>query len=263
MPDEVENAPASERAALERRVLNACHLGALDYAEGLALQERLVGERAAKTIGDWVVYPDHPPVLTVGRGASGDNIRADRSTLERLGIPVFEVSRGGDVTWHGPGQLVGYPILDLDSQGRDLHLYLRRIESALIASLAAYGLEGRVAPGRTGVWVGERKIASIGIAVRRWVSYHGFALNVAPDLGFFGLIHPCGLRGIEMASMSLLLGDRCPAMAEIREVVTRELAAALGYEEWCWAALPGPRTEKGQTDPTVPARSTPTVERAA
>jgi lipoyl(octanoyl) transferase len=244
-------------------VLHACHVGALGYADGLALQERLVAARAAGETGDWLIYPDHPPVLTVGRGASGNGIRADRATLDRLGVPVFEVSRGGDVTWHGPGQLVGYPIVDLSAQGRDLHRFLRGLERSLIAALGRFGIEGRVIAGRTGVWVQERKIASIGIAVRRWVSYHGFALNVAPDLGFFDLIHPCGLRGIEMASMSLLLGQGCPTMDEVREIVTGELAAELGYKEWCWAQIPGPRTGGGRTghDATVPSRAG--VHRAA
>lgn len=207
----------------------------MPYAEGLELQESLVRSRAAKHTGDWLLFPDHPPVLTLGRGGKTSSIRADSRTLGRLGIPVFEVARGGDVTWHGPGQLVGYAICDLDGWSRDLHRFLRGLEQGLIRALAHWGVAGGVVPGRTGVWVEDAKIASIGIAVRRWVSYHGFALNVAPDLAAFDLIHPCGLRDIRMTSMARLLGERCPAFATVRTTVAREVAAELGYHDVRWA----------------------------
>jgi lipoate-protein ligase B len=225
--------------------LTAVALGPTPYGEGVALQEAMVRARAAGETGDWLLFPDHPPVLTVGRGAAGDGIRADAATLERLGVPVFEVARGGDVTWHGPGQLVGYPICDLTARDRDLHRFLRGLEQSLIRSLDRFGIASHVVAGRTGVWVGEAKLASIGIAVRKWVSYHGFALNVAPDLGFFDLIHPCGLRGIQMTSMARLLGPSCPSLEQVREVVAGELAAELGYREWCWADAAEPRRRYG------------------
>ncbi|MBI5168552.1 MAG: lipoyl(octanoyl) transferase LipB [Candidatus Eisenbacteria bacterium] len=211
--------------------LTVCALGATSYREGLALQDALVHARAAGDTGDWLVYPDHPPVLTAGRSTGADSLLVDRATLERLGVELFEVPRGGDVTWHGPGQLVGYPIVGLDRVGRDLHKYLRLIEEALIRAMARYGIVAARSEGRTGVWVGERKLASIGVAVRRWVGYHGFALNVCPDLAGFSLIHPCGLKGVEMTSMAELLGPAAPTLEEVREVVTQELASQLGFEQ--------------------------------
>jgi len=214
--------------------LHVSHLGPTPYREGVALQEGLVKARASGLTEDWLIYPDHPPVLTVGRSPSPGNVVAAPETLSRLGVELFEVARGGDVTWHGPGQLVGYLICDLDGRNRDLHRFLRDIERGLIRALATWGIEGEVSPGKTGVWVGGAKIASIGIAVRRWVSYHGFALNVAPDLRFFDLIHPCGLRGIHMTSLAERLGGSAPSLAEAREVVAGAFAGALGYPGWNW-----------------------------
>ena len=220
-------------------VLTASALGATGYRRGLALQQALVDARAAGATGDWLLFPDHPPVLTVGRSPSEGNLRVDRATLERRGVELFEVSRGGDITWHGPGQLVGYLIVDLTPRGRDLHRYLRAIEQSLIAALAVWGLGGRRIEGRTGVWVGDgeaaQKIASIGVAVRRWVTYHGFALNVSPDLSDFEMIHPCGLHGVRMTSIARLLGSAAPGLEEVRERVAAEVAAQLGYPRLDWA----------------------------
>ena len=211
--------------------LNVSALGAVRYRDGLALMDALVAARAAEQTGDWLLYPDHEPVLTVGRNPSQGNVLADPAALASAGVEVVEVPRGGDVTWHGPGQLVGYPIVQLDRVGRDLHRWLRTLEDALIAALARHGLEGRAIPGRTGVWLSEQeKIASIGVAVRRWVGYHGFALNVANRLDHFGLIHPCGFHDIRMTSVAEALGERAPSLAEMRSDVTAELVARLGYD---------------------------------
>ena len=211
--------------------LNVSALGAVRYRDGLALMDALVAARAAEQTGDWLLYPDHEPVLTVGRSPSEGNVLADAAALASAGVEVVEVPRGGDVTWHGPGQLVGYPIVQLDRVGRDLHRWLRTLEDALIAALARHGLEGRSIAGRTGVWLSEReKIASIGVAVRRWVGYHGFALNVANQLDHFGLIHPCGFHDIRMTSVAEALGERAPSLAEMRSDVTAELVARLGYD---------------------------------
>jgi lipoate-protein ligase B len=158
-------------------------------------------------------------------------VLADAVGLARAGVEVVEVPRGGDVTWHGPGQLVGYPIVALDRVGRDLHRWLRLIEDALIAALASHGLTGMRSAGRTGVWLSEtEKIASIGVAVRRWVGYHGFALNVANSLEQFALIHPCGFRDIRMTSVAEQLGPRAPSLARVRATVTMELVTRLGFE---------------------------------
>jgi lipoate-protein ligase B len=221
--------------------LGVCHLGPTPYREGLALQEALVrrcarareGEGtadAAAGITDWLLFPDHPPVLTVGRGGSEASLRVSRAALAARGVELFEVSRGGDMTWHGPGQLVGYPVVDLARVGRDLHVFLRALEEVLIEALAGWGLAARRVPGRTGVWTGEEKIASLGIAVRGWVSYHGFALNVSPDLGCFDLIHPCGLKGVRMTSLRERLGPRAPGLAAARRAVADRLACRLGYD---------------------------------
>ena len=215
--------------------LSVCHLGFTPYRDGLALQEGLVQALAAGKSGDWLLFPDHPPVLTVGRNPSPGNLVADARVLAERGIEVFEVARGGDVTWHGPGQLVGYLVCDLTSRGRDLHRFLREIEQALIHALAAVGIAAGREPGRTGVWVEGEKIASIGVAVRRWVSYHGFALNVAPDLKFFDLIHPCGLHGIHMTSVARLMGGEAPPFGQVRVVVAGSVAEVMGYPGWEWA----------------------------
>jgi lipoate-protein ligase B len=215
--------------------LNVCHLGPTSYRDGLAIQEGLVRARAEQRTGDWLLYPDHPPVLTVGRSPSEGALRADRATLDRLGIEVFEVARGGDITWHGPGQLVGYLVADLDRRGRDLHRLLRDLEESIQQALAGYGITGERVPGRTGVWVEGRKIASLGVAVRRWVSYHGFALNVAPDLRFFDLIHPCGLHGIQMTSLAACLGPRAPGLDTMRTVMAESLSRQMEYTDWRWA----------------------------
>jgi lipoate-protein ligase B len=214
--------------------LTCVALGATDYAAGLDLQASMVQARAERAIGDTLLFPDHPPVLTVGRGGQAASFRADPATLQGLGIPVFPVARGGDVTWHGPGQLIGYPICDLNARGRDLHRFLRGLETTLLRTLAGHGVAAETVPGRTGVWVEGEKIASIGIAVRRWVSYHGFALNVTPDLAGFELIHPCGLRGIQMTSLARRLGPACPALSDVRDRVARELALEMGYDGVIW-----------------------------
>jgi len=211
--------------------LQVCHLGPLGYREGLEVQEALVEARAAGETGDWVLFPDHPPVLTVGRNPSAGALRASPEVLRERGIEVFEVRRGGDITWHGPGQLVGYPIFDLTPRNHDLHKFLRSIEQVLIDALASYGIGAARSAGRTGVWVGAEKVASIGIAVRRWVSYHGFALNVNPDLADFELIHPCGLDGVRMTSMALLRGESAPGFEDVRERVVRGIAAEFGYSD--------------------------------
>lgn len=234
--------------------LNVCHLGPTAYREGLALQERLVQARAAGTTGDWLLYPDHPPVLTVGRSGSEESLKVDRATLERKGIEVFEVARGGDFTWHGPGQLVGYVLCDLTTRDRDLHRFLRDLEQTLIAALATWGLTGETVAGRTGVWVGGAKIASLGVAVRRWVSYHGLALNVAPDLSAFDVIHPCGLRGIQMTSLAERLGPGAPSLAEARTSVAAHLARQLGHQEWRWrSAEDARRAADGRLETEEPA----------
>lgn len=234
-------------------VLSACVLGPCAYRDGLRLQEALVAARGEGRTGDWLLFPDHPPVLTLGRGGSRESLKVAPEALERSGIELFEVARGGDVTWHGPGQAVGYLVAGLERCDKDLHRFLRGLERAIAATLGGYGLEAGTVAGRTGVWVRGEKIASIGVAVRRWVSYHGFALNVCPDLGYFDMIHPCGLRDVRMTSLAALLADRAPSMAEVREAVSRAVADEFGYPGVRWAEAGEPWSVAGVTAEGRPA----------
>jgi lipoate-protein ligase B len=198
-------------------------LGRVPYRAALSFQHRAVETRAKGESPDVLYTMEHEPVLTLGRSTEPGTLRASAADLARRGIEVIPVERGGDVTYHGPGQIVGYPIVDLEGLpgGRDLHRYLRDLEEALIRALATYGLSAGRRPPYTGVWVGDRKVAAIGVAVRRWVTFHGFALNVDPDLTHFDLIHPCGIRNLGVASMTSLLGAAPP-----RDQVLDRLASA-------------------------------------
>lgn len=198
-------------------------LGRVPYRKALAFQHRAVEFRSRGEAPDVLYVVEHDPVLTVGRSGREGNLLAGDAELTRAGIEVVPVERGGDVTYHGPGQIVGYPIVDLTGLpgGRDLHRYLRDLEEALIACLASFGLDAARRPPYTGVWVGDRKVAAIGVAVRHWVAFHGFALNVEPDMSHFDLIHPCGIRDLGVASMAGLLGSAPP-----RETVIARLADA-------------------------------------
>ena len=175
--------------------------GLVDYRDAQALQERLVSQRPLWPF-DLLILLEHPPVITFGRNARQENLLWSASDLRSAGIDCVSSRRGGDITLHVPGQLVGYPIVDLSHYRRDLHRFLRLLEMTLICTLAEYGLAGEAIQGKTGVWVAGRKIASIGVAVRHWISYHGFALNIDNDLAVFQAIIPCGLQGVTMTSMS-------------------------------------------------------------
>jgi lipoyl(octanoyl) transferase len=201
-------------------------LGRVDYADGLELQKQLVEDRRAGRIGDTLLLLEHPPVITLGVKARGrqTNILASPERLTEAGVAVFETGRGGDVTYHGPGQLVGYPIFDLQPDRCDVHRYVRDLEEALILAAADVGVSGTRVRGLTGVWAGpagrEEKLAAIGVRISRWITSHGFALNVAPDLDHFGLIVPCGIADRGITSLEQLLG-RSVAMDEVQESVVR------------------------------------------
>jgi lipoate-protein ligase B len=190
--------------------LHVLDAGLVPYGEALAWQRRLAAARIERRLDhDVLLLLEHPPVITLGRTARREHV------LQPADVEVFEIERGGDVTFHGPGQLVGYPILDLSAHRRDLHWYLRTLEAALIGALGRLGITADRRAGRTGVWVGgSRKIASIGVHVKHWVTWHGFALNVTTDLSFFDRIVPCGMADVEMTSVARELGlrdDRRPA----------------------------------------------------
>jgi lipoyl(octanoyl) transferase len=237
-----------------RRCLHS-FLGRIGYAAAAALQERCA--RLLKDGGpeERLLLLEHPPVITLGRNARREDILRDDETLLSLGVSVEETDRGGQVTYHGPGQLVGYPILNLSPDRRDVARYLRDLEEVLIRTLAHFGiLAGRV-PGLTGVWAGREKIASIGVHLSRWVTTHGFALNVNTDLSRFGLIVPCGLRGRAVTSMQRLLGRATPLedvasalVPEFGEIFGRQMAPeAAGRPE-----APAPETAQG-APPLPPA----------
>jgi lipoyl(octanoyl) transferase len=237
-------------------------LGTMSYGAALDLQRSVAHARIDGRIGDDVLLlVEHPPVVTLGRSARAAHLSASPQLLAARGVELFEVERGGDVTFHGPGQLVGYPIIDLKGHRRDLHWYLRQVEEALIAALAAFGLPAGRNPGYTGVWtsgtvVGRlepgsgpggagsalpggvaapqpapplRKIASIGVHARDWVTWHGFALNVSTDLGYFDLIVPCGIAGVEMTTLSRELGDPV-ALHDVAGHVTDAFGRVFGME---------------------------------
>ena len=184
------------------RELWVAFLGMVPYGEALELQRELAKQRISGEIPqDLLLLLEHPPVVTMGRSAKSRNLVASKEFLESRGVELFDVERGGDVTFHGPGQLVGYPIIDLKRHKLDLHWYLRQVEEALIRTLAACSILAERNPGLTGVWTNGRKIASIGVHARDWVTWHGFALNVTTDLSYFDLIIPCGIDGVAMTSI--------------------------------------------------------------
>lgn len=200
------------------------------YGEVLELQRNLCQRRISGEITeDLLLLVEHEPVVTLGRGTRSQSLPIAREELQRRGIAVHEVERGGDVTFHGPGQLVGYPILNLREHREDLHWYLRRLEAGLIAALDTLGIVAGTNPGLTGVWTRERKVASIGIHVKQWVTFHGFALNVNTDLSYFDLIVPCGIRDVVMTSVAQELGrtDAAVLWEETRRAVMEGMARSL------------------------------------
>jgi len=186
----------------QRRELEVRRLGRVPYARGLELQEQLVAERQAGRIPDQLLLLEHDPVFTLGRNARSENVLFPAEALRERGFEVFETGRGGDVTYHGPGQVVGYPILDLAPDRRDVHRYVRDLEQVMIRTCADYGLEASRVQGLTGTWLGDEKIGAIGVRIARWVTSHGFAFNVGTDLSAFDLIVFCNLSGSRSTSCS-------------------------------------------------------------
>jgi lipoate-protein ligase B len=205
--------------------LSVARLGVIDYQVALELQKELVEARMRDTISNTLLLLEHPHVYTLGRGAD------ERFVVNPLpGIPIQRVSRGGQVTYHGPGQLIGYPILKLEGAERDVLRYLRKLEQVIIGALAAVGIDSQSREGLTGVWVGEEKIASIGVGIRRWTTLHGFAVNVATDLSFFHHIVPCGIAGCRMTSIAKL-GRPDVQMVDLTELIERAFAGVFGFRE--------------------------------
>ncbi len=200
-------------------------LGVCPYPAALALQQEIVAAKLGGDPREYLLLVEHEPVYTLGRGADAqDLMAADRL----LAVPVFRVNRGGGATFHGPGQLVAYPIVTLPHGGRDVHRYVRSLETVLIGVCADFHIAAERRAGLTGVWVAERKIASIGVGVRRWTTHHGVALNVSTDLRFFGHIVPCRMPDVRMTSMAVELGE-APPLAEVGRALVRRFCSEFGY----------------------------------
>lgn len=192
------------------------NLGLKDYQQTYKIQKELVKQRTAGKIPDTLILVEHPPVFTIGRSGSRKNILIPLVKLKEEGIKVYEIDRGGDITYHGPGQIVGYPIIDLKKYGKDIHLYLRTLEDVLIRLLKDFNISSKRIQGMTGVWIKDKKIASIGIGVSKWITYHGFCLNIDPNMKHFAMINPCGLNK-PVTSMKEQLNSGCPERNKIEE----------------------------------------------
>jgi lipoyl(octanoyl) transferase len=239
---------------MERRRLDVSYLGRVAYADGLRLQEDRVEAVRAGVSPEALFLLEHDPVITLGRNAHGENVVASAETLERLGITVAECGRGGDVTYHGPGQLVGYPIVNLAPDRKDVWKYVRNLEEALIRTLAAFGIEGGRKEGLTGVWVGPAKVAAIGVRVSRWITSHGFALNVTTDLEHFKTIVPCGIRNYGVTSLERLLAGEAPPLPRVAERFAARFAELFDREAvWAGGLSPaGPRGSDRSADGREP-----------
>lgn len=237
MSTPISNSPVhgSQEKVSHNSIIPEAHwLGTVSYAAAYQIQRTIHGQRIAEDMPNTLLFLEHPLVFTIPRRSIGENIRVPREFLEMKGAEVVQTDRGGEVTLHNPGQLVGYLIYTLEPGKRDLHAHIRSIETALQRVASAFGVETELRPGLTGVWLGNRKLASIGIAVKRWVTLHGFALNVNNDLEPFNWINPCGLRDIEMTSLARERGEPVP-WRELLEV-TRECFGAVWRNDF---NLPG------------------------
>jgi len=207
--------------------------GLIGYAAAWELQKRVVAARKAGAIEDVLLYCEHPHVITLGRNGKRANLLASENVLRQKGVEYFETSRGGDITYHGPGQIVGYPILNLGAIKRDVVWYVRQLEQAMIRASADFQVSARREEGKTGIWVGEgaaaEKLAAIGVHISRWVTSHGFAYNVATDLRYFDLIVPCGIGGRKATSLEKLLAREVRS-EDVRSALARHLGEALGLE---------------------------------
>ncbi len=221
--------------AQQGRNLVVYDLGTVEYEDGLVLQSAFALARRGRLKRDVLLLLEHSPVLTLGRGAEPEDIKVSREELERHGVGVFQTDRGGNVTYHGPGQIVGYPIIDLAPDRCDVRRYVRGLEDTMIGALAEFGVKAGRIEGWTGVWVGEkgkdaRKIGAIGLHLSRWVTTHGFALNLTTDLSHFDFIVPCGIREAGVTSVERELG-RAPSMEAMKEALARNLAKRLGANQ--------------------------------
>lgn len=211
-----------------KRTLNILNLGFNEYGKTIGLQKKLMELRQKGSIQDLLILVEHNHVYTLGRSGKESNLLLHKESLEKKGIEFWEIERGGDITYHGPGQIVGYPIFDLNNIKKDVHHFLRNIEEVLIRILREYDIDGERIKGKTGVWVSGEKIASIGVKISRWVTWHGFALNVNTDLSYFDDIILCGLKDTRPTSMERLLGKELD-MDEINKKIVNYFAVVFDY----------------------------------
>ena len=215
------------------KICQIIDLGTIEYAEAWALQKRIVAARKADAIEDVLLLCEHPHVITLGRNGKRENLLASEHVLRQKGVELFETSRGGDITYHGPGQIVGYPILNLGAIRRDVVWYVRMLEEAMIRATAEFGITPNRIAGRTGIWVRgghtEEKLGAIGVHISRWVTSHGFAFNVSTDLRFFDLIVPCGIADCKATSLEKLLGRGVEESA-VAPRIARHLGEVFGLE---------------------------------
>ena len=213
--------------------LDIYELGTVPYEKALEYQENLLAKRIAEEIQDSLILLEHPPTITTGRKGNTENLLVREEYLKKHGISFVHASRGGDITFHGPGQIVGYPILNLKNHGMDIRKHLRMIEEMIIRTLRDFEIEGRRIDGVTGVWVKRSKIASIGIAIRKWVTYHGFALNVSTNLDYFELILSCGITDVRITSIGSWLGNEEEVkMDDVTRSVIKNFMGVFGFEDF-------------------------------
>jgi len=227
-------------ASQTQRLCEARWLGIVGYDDGLHLQESAIEHLRSGEAPEQLLLLEHPHVFTLGRGADSSNILADPLQIQTNSVEVHETGRGGDVTYHGPGQLVGYPIINLKPDRCDVHRYVRDLEEALIRTISEFGVTGTRIKGLTGVWVGNDKIAAIGVRIARWITSHGFALNVNTDLSYFNMIVPCGITDKGVTSLSRLLGSQIP-MSDVARVVSSQFAQVF-EREILFSDFPSPAT---------------------
>jgi len=212
--------------------LQILDLGLISYTEAFALQQRIVAARKSNSIDDVLLLCEHPPVITLGRNGNRENLLASENVLRQKNVQFHETNRGGDITYHGPGQIVGYPILDLSRIKQDVHWYVRTLEQVMIRASADLGISAYRIPGKTGIWVAsdptEEKLAAIGVHISRWVTSHGFAYNVSTDLPNFDLIVPCGIANRKATSLEKLLGRSVP-LNEVKPHLIRHFAELFAF----------------------------------
>lgn len=204
-------------------------LGRSQYKKAWDMQKKLVNMRFANKIPDTIIITEHQPVITMGRGTDKKNLLCTPEKLKEKGIDLFEIERGGDITFHGPGQIVVYPIINLNERGRDVHKYLRELENFAIEALGDLDLEAETKEGLTGIWVNDHKIGAIGVAVTKWITYHGLALNINTDLDYFKFINPCGITEYPVGSIEKLLGRKTD-LKTVSGILIKKFAEIFNYE---------------------------------